>query len=69
MSEMKRPAAKLQSKFAEKFRFDNFGEILMRMRVSAFRCHRNTEIDIKSPVTAFCGLNGSGKFNQSGQDW
>jgi predicted ATP-dependent endonuclease of OLD family len=33
----------------------------MRMHVQGFRCHENTLIEVKSPITAFCGLNGTGK--------
>ncbi len=51
----------LHSKFAPKNRNANFGNVLIRMRVSGFRCHANTVIEIKSPVTAFCGMNGTGK--------
>ncbi len=31
------------------------------MVVRGFRCHPHTIIDIQSPITAFCGLNGVGK--------
>ena len=31
------------------------------MHIQGFRCHTNTLIDIKSPITAFCGFNGTGK--------
>src|SRR5215471_14793776 len=33
----------------------------MQMKVSGFRCHGDTLVEIKSPITAFCGLNGTGK--------
>lgn len=33
----------------------------MRMHVQGFRCHADTIIEISSPITAFCGLNGTGK--------
>lgn len=52
---------KLQSLFQPNSRYDNFGEAIIRMHVSGFRCHSNTVIDIESPITAFCGLNGTGK--------
>jgi predicted ATPase len=51
----------LQSKFQEQSRFSNFGPLLVQMRVSGFRCHSDTTVEIKSPITAFCGLNGTGK--------
>jgi predicted ATPase len=31
------------------------------MRVRGFRVHRDTELEVLSPITAFCGLNGTGK--------
>jgi predicted ATPase len=31
------------------------------MSVKGFRCHSSTTISIESPITAFCGLNGTGK--------
>jgi predicted ATPase len=51
----------LQQKFEPNRRFHNFGEVIVRMRVNGFRCHRGTEVDIRSPVTAICGPNGTGK--------
>jgi predicted ATPase len=53
--------AKLQSKFEEAHRFANFADALMHMHVQGFRCHQNTVIEIRSPITAFSGLNGTGK--------
>ncbi len=52
---------KLQSKFAPRHRQANFGDVLLRMRVCGFRCHKNTVVEVQSPVTAFCGMNGTGK--------
>ena len=52
---------KLQSKFAPAHRHANFGNMLIRMRACGFRCHANTVVEIQSPVTAFCGMNGTGK--------
>ena len=51
----------LQDKFAESDRFSNFGNVLTQMDIQGFRCHQNTVIDIRCPITAFCGLNGTGK--------
>lgn len=51
----------LKAKFAESNRFTNFGNILMSMHVKGFRCHTDTFIEFSSPITAFCGLNGTGK--------
>ena len=55
------PVNILSNKFEASHRYENFGEVLMRMNVKGFRCHSNTIIDIRSPITAFCGLNGTGK--------
>ena len=52
---------KLQSKFAPAHRHANFGNMLTKVRVHGFRCHANTAVEIQSPVTAFCGMNGTGK--------
>ena len=58
---MSDPRSVLQAKFADVNRFGNFGPILLQMKVCGFRCHADTVVDIKSPITAFCGLNGTGK--------
>lgn len=52
---------KLQAKFEPTHRYANFGGMLIRMRVRGFRCHENTMVEIRSPITAFCGMNGTGK--------
>jgi predicted ATPase len=57
----KTPQEILQWKYQEKDRYQHFGNIITRMLVNGFRCHQATEIDIRSAVTAFCGLNGTGK--------
>ena len=51
----------LQTLFAPQHCHANFGETILRMSVEGFRCHSNTVLDVLSPVTAFCGLNGTGK--------
>ena len=51
----------LQSKFQEQHRYNNFGNVLNQIHAKGFRCHTNTLINVKSPITAFCGLNGVGK--------
>jgi len=58
---MSDPRNVLQNKFQDSHRYSNFGNVLMRMHVKGFRCHTNTVIEFKSPITAFCGLNGVGK--------
>lgn len=55
------PGNTLQALFQEANRYANFGDMLLRIRVQGFRCHTNTIIDINNPITAFCGLNGTGK--------
>lgn len=57
----KTPQGRLQGKFSSKERFRNFGNVLTRMCVTGFRGHQRTDISFRSPVTAFCGLNGAGK--------
>lgn len=52
---------KLQSMFDPSNRFNNFGDVLMRLHIRGFRCHSSTVIDLESPISAFCGLNGTGK--------
>lgn len=51
----------LQSLFQPNHRYSNFGEAIIRMHVQGFRCHSDTVLEIGSPITAFCGLNGTGK--------
>lgn len=58
---MSDPRNDLQSKFKEDARYANFGDMLMRMRIKGFRCHSDTVVEFASPITAFCGLNGTGK--------
>lgn len=55
------PRNKLQEMFKDQNRYANFGDMLIRMHVKGFRCHTDTIIEINSPITAFCGLNGTGK--------
>lgn len=58
---MSDPRNIIQEMFAESHRYANFGNILMKMHVKGFRCHTDTIIEFSSPITAFCGLNGTGK--------
>lgn len=51
----------IQNKFDPSKRFPNYGDIITRISTQGFRCHSNTVVDIRSPITAFCGLNGTGK--------
>ena len=50
----------LQNLFREENRYANFGSLLMRIHISGFRCHTSTVIEVESPISAFCGLNGTG---------
>jgi predicted ATPase len=52
---------RLQALFGVEHRYNNFGEVLISMHVQGFRCHTSTVVNIESPITAFCGLNGTGK--------
>lgn len=58
---MSDPRNILQEKYDERHRYNNFGNILTQMHAKGFRCHNDTIIEINSPITAFCGLNGTGK--------
>lgn len=58
---MSDPRIKLRSLFEENNRFNNFGSLLSLMHVQGFRCHNATQIEFNSPITALCGLNGTGK--------
>lgn len=58
---MSDPKLQLDGLFSEASRFANFGEVLMAIHARGFRCHSETTIRIQSPITALCGLNGTGK--------
>ncbi|APC07756.1 ATP-dependent nuclease [Neomoorella thermoacetica] len=58
---MSNPRNALQSMFTTANRYSNFGEMLVRIKIHGIRCHRDTIIEIESPITAFCGINGTGK--------
>jgi predicted ATPase len=51
----------LQKRFEPANRFANFGNVLVRLDVRGFRPHKQTLVEIRSPITAFCGPNGTGK--------
>ena len=51
----------LQASFLPLKRHAHYGDAIVRMHIKGFRNHKNTKIDIESPVTALCGVNGSGK--------
>lgn len=52
---------RLAEKYRETNRFANYGNCLVQMHVKGFRCHRDTVVEFDSPITAFCGKNGTGK--------
>ncbi len=58
---MSDPRDAIQSMFEEQNRYTNFGNVIMQIHIKGFRCHTNTVVDIESPITAFSGLNGTGK--------
>lgn len=51
----------LQASFEPSTRFTHYGDALVKIRIQGIRNHADTLIDIESPVTAFCGVNGTGK--------
>jgi hypothetical protein len=51
----------LQASFQPANRFTNYGDAILRLHIKGFRNHSNTPIAIESPVTAFCGVNGTRK--------
>lgn len=58
---MSDPRNILQDLFKDAHRYTNFGDVIISMHVKGFRCHTNTLCEVNSPITAFCGLNGTGK--------
>src|SRR4051812_18149561 len=55
------PKKELQGSFQPTNRFTNYGDAILRLHIKGFRNHSNTPIAIESPITAFCGVNGTGK--------
>ncbi|UUO07887.1 AAA family ATPase [Blastopirellula sp. J2-11] len=51
----------LDGRFRESARFSNFGNTINRIVVKGIRSHLDTDVEIRSPITAFSGLNGTGK--------
>jgi len=59
---MSDPRYELQGRFNnEGFQYQTFGNVLLYIRVQGIRCHKDTILEVKSPITALCGLNGVGK--------
>ena len=55
------PRNELQASFDPARQFANYGDALLKLHIKGFRTHADTIIEIESPVTAFCGVNGTGK--------
>ena len=52
---------RLAKKFEAQNRYPNFGAALHSMEVQGFRGIDSLALEFKSPITALCGLNGTGK--------
>ena len=52
---------KLQSKYAEKNRYANFGPCLRKVHIDGFRGIYSIELELDFPITVVSGLNGAGK--------
>jgi predicted ATPase len=55
------PRNELQATFDPSKRFANYGDMLLKLHIRGFRTHTDTLLDFESPVTALCGVNGTGK--------
>jgi predicted ATPase len=55
------PRIQLRTRFEPTSRFASFGNVLVRLEVAGFRLHKQTVVEFRSPITAFCGPNGTGK--------
>lgn len=55
------PRHALQASFDPPRRHAKYGDALLQMHIQGFRTHTNTLLTIESPITALCGVNGSGK--------
>src|SRR4051794_39855989 len=58
---MSDPRQKLAEQWNSAGRYHKFGNVLLKLTVRGVRCHDETVIDIRNPVTAFSGFNGTGK--------
>lgn len=54
-------AKKLQSKYAEKNRYANFGPCLRKVHIDGFRGINSLDLKLDFPITVVSGLNGAGK--------
>lgn len=55
------PRRVLQASFDPTKCFGTYGDALLQMHIKGFRTHKDTLLTIESPITAFCGVNGTGK--------
>ena len=55
------PRHALQATFEPSRRYAHYGDVLLRLHIKGFRNHTDTLLTIESPVTALCGVNGTGK--------
>lgn len=58
---MSDPRNELQGSFQPEKRFGNYGDLILELKIKGFRNHVDTPIVLESPVTALCGVNGTGK--------
>ena len=55
------PRYALQTTFEPSKRHAYYGDALLQLHIKGFRTHTDTPLKIDSPVTALCGVNGTGK--------
>src|SRR5437868_4206214 len=55
------PKHALQASFEPSKRHAHYGEVLVQVRIIGVRNHIDTLLTVESPVTAICGVNGTGK--------
>lgn len=55
------PRHQLQATFEPSKRHAHYGDALLKLHIKGFRNHSDTVLRIDSPITALCGVNGSGK--------
>jgi predicted ATPase len=51
----------LQATFEPSKRHGAYGDVLVGIHAKGIRVHANTLLNIQSPITAICGVNGTGK--------
>jgi predicted ATPase len=58
---MSDPRYSLQSTWTPAKRHKVYGAALLRLLITGFRTHGSSTLELQSPVTALCGVNGTGK--------